>query len=129
MNKKKRPLYLYYLSIMIVILLLNRFLSDLLLSRQEEVTYNEFQTALIGKKIDEVQVENEVITYTLKQDEKHKQYVTGNMQDPNLTEQLNEAEVKYSRIYPQEINPFVSLLVTFLLPVLIFWVKTVLPVM
>ena len=120
MNKKKRPLYLYYLSIMIVILLLNRFLSDLLLSRQEEVTYNEFQTALIGKKIDEVQVENEVITYTLKQDEKHKQYVTGNMQDPNLTEQLNEAEVKYSRIYPQEINPFVSLLVTFLLPVLIF---------
>ncbi len=121
MNKKKRPLYLYYLSIMIVILLLNRFLSDLLLSRQEEVTYNEFQTALIGKKIDEVQVENEVITYTLKQDEKHKQYVTGNMQDPNLTEQLNEAEVKYSRIYPQEINPFVSLLVTFLLPVLIFW--------
>lgn len=121
MNKKKKPLYLYYFAIMIVILLLNSFLSDMLLMRQEEVNYNEFQSALKSKKVDEVQVENETITYTLKQDDKQKQYVTGNMQDPNLTEQLTEAGVKYSRIYPQEINPFVSLLVTFLLPVLLLW--------
>lgn len=121
MNKKKKPLYLYYLSIMIVILLLNSFLSDLFLVRQEEVSYNEFQTALHDKKIDEVQVENEIISYTLKQDDKKRQYVTGNMQDPELTAQLNEAGVKYSRIYPQEINPFISLLVTFLLPVLLMW--------
>ena len=66
-------------------------------------------------------MENEVITYTLKQDEKKKQYVTGNMQDPNLTQQLNEAKVKYNRIYPREVNPFVNLLVTFLLPVLLLW--------
>ncbi len=121
MNKKKKPLYLYYLCILIVIILLNSFLSDLLIPRQEKVSYNEFQTALSDKKIDEVQVENEVITYTLKQDEKKKQYVTGNMQDPNLTQQLNEAKVKYNRIYPREVNPFVNLLVTFLLPVLLLW--------
>lgn len=121
MNKKKKSLYLYYFSIIVVCLLLNQFLSGLLLDRQEEVPYNEFQTALINKKIDEVQVENETITYTLKQDEKKKRYVTGNMQDPNLTEQLNEAKVKYSRIYPQKVNPFVNMFLTFVLPVLILW--------
>ncbi len=122
MNKKKKPLYYYYFIIMIVLILLNSFFSGFLYhSRQQEVSYNEFQTALKDKKIDEVQIENETITYTLKNDEKKLRYYTGNMQDPSLTEQLTEAKAKFQRIYPQEINPFFSTLITFLLPLLFLW--------
>lgn len=122
MNKKKKPLYYYYFIIMIVLILLNSFFSGFLYhSRQQEVSYNEFQTALKENKIDEVQIENETITYTLKNDEKQLRYYTGNMQDPSLTEQLTEAKAKFQRIYPQEINPFFSALITFLLPLLFLW--------
>lgn len=122
MNKKKKPLYYYYFIIMIIMVLINSFFSGFLYhTRQQEVSYNEFQSALKEKKIDEVQIENETITYTLKNDENKRQYYTGNMQDPSLTSQLIEAKAKFNRIYPQEINPFFSSLLTFLLPLLLLW--------
>lgn len=122
MNKKKKPLYFYYLVILVIILLLNSFMSTWLVnSRQQEVDYNTFQTALKEKTIDEVQVEDETITYTLKDDEKKMQYYTGNMQDPQLTDKLSEAGAKFNRIYPQEMNPFLYMIITFLLPVLLLW--------
>lgn len=102
--------------------LINSFFSGFLYhARQQEVSYNEFQSALKEKKIDEVQVENETITYTLKNDENKRQYYTGNMQDPSLTSQLIEAKARFNRIYPQEINPLFSALLTFLLPLLLLW--------
>ena len=122
MNKKKKPLYYYYFIIMIVMVLINSFFSGFLYhARQQEVSYNEFQSALKEKKIDEVQVENETITYTVKNDENKRQYYTGNMQDPSLTSQLIEAKARFNRIYPQEINPLFSALLTFLLPLLLLW--------
>lgn len=122
MNKKKKPLYYYYFIILIVILLLNTLMSSFLTnSRQEEVNYNDFQTALAEKKVADVSVEDEQISYTIKDDENKKIYITGNMQDPNLTQQLNEAGVTYNRIFPEEMNPFVYMLLTIGLPVLLFW--------
>lgn len=122
MNKKKKPLYVYYLAILLVIIMLNSFFSSWLVnSRQQEVPYNDFQSALTEKKIDEVQVEDETITYTIKDDEKKMQYYTGNMQDPNLTSLLTAAGAKFNRIYPQEMNPILYMLLTFLLPVLLLW--------
>lgn len=122
MNKKKKPLYVYYLAILLVIIMINSFFSSWLVnSRQQEVPYNDFQSALTEKKIDEVQVEDETITYTIKDDEKKMQYYTGNMQDPNLTSLLTAAGAKFNRIYPQEMNPILYMLLTFLLPVLLLW--------
>lgn len=122
MNKKKKPLYYYYFIIMIVIILLNSFLSSWLINAsREEVTYNEFQSALANQRIDEVEIEDETITYTLKNDDKKKSYYTGNMQDPNLTQQLIDAKAKFNRIYPQEMNPFLYLILTFALPVILLW--------
>ncbi len=122
MNKKKKPLYYYYFIILIVIMILNSFTSSWMMDmKKESVSYNEFQSAMNQKKINEVQVEDETITYTLKNDETKKQYYTGNMQDPNLTTQLSEAGAKFNRIYPQEMNPFVYMFLTFLLPVLLLW--------
>lgn len=122
MNKKKKPLYYYYFIILILILILNTVMSSWITNaRQEEVSYNEFQTALQEGKVENVQVEDEQISYTLKEDDAKKVYLTGNMQDPNLTTQLNEAKVTYNRIYPEEMNPFVYLLLTIVLPLVLFW--------
>lgn len=122
MNKKKKPLYYYYFVILVVILILNTVMSSWITNaKQEEVSYNDFQTALSEGKVENVQVEDEQISYTLKEDDAKKVYLTGNMQDPNLTSQLTEAKVTYNRIYPQEMNPFVYLLVTIVLPLVLFW--------
>lgn len=122
MNKKKKPLYYYYFIILILILILNTVMSSWITNaRQEEVSYNEFQTALVEGKVENVQVEDEQISYTLKEDDAKKVYLTGNMQDPNLTSQLNEAKVTYNRIYPEEMNPFMYLLLTIVLPLVLFW--------
>lgn len=122
MNKKKKPLYYYYFIILILILILNTVISSWITNaRQEEVAYNEFQTALQEGKVENVQVEDEQISYTLKEDDAKKVYLTGNMQDPNLTSQLNEAGVTYHRIYPEEMNPFVYLILTIVLPLVLFW--------
>lgn len=121
MNKKKRPLYFYYMIILIAVMLLNTFISSFYTNaRQKEVSYNEFQVALKDQKIKDVSVENELISYTLK-DEEDMVYYTGNMQDPNLTQQLSEAEVTYNRVYPEEMNPLLYMLISFVLPVLFFW--------
>lgn len=122
MNKKKKPLYYYYFIILIVILILNTVFSNWITSaRQEEVSYDVFQAALLEGIVENVQVEDEQISYTLKEDSAKKVYFTGNMQDPNLTAQLNEAKVTYHRIYPQEMNPFVYMLLTIILPLMLFW--------
>lgn len=122
MNKKKKPLYYYYFIILIVILILNTVFSNWITSaRQEEVSYDVFQAALLEGSVENVQVEDEQISYTLKEDSAKKVYFTGNMQDPNLTAQLNEAKVTYHRIYPQEMNPFVYMLLTIVLPLMLFW--------
>lgn len=122
MNKKKKPLYYYYFIILIVILILNTVFSNWITSaRQEEVSYDVFQAALLEGSVENVQVEDEQISYTLKEDSAKKVYFTGNMQDPNLTAQLNEAKVTYHRIYPQEMNPFVYMILTIILPLMLFW--------
>lgn len=121
MNKKKRPLYFYYIIILLVVVLLNTFMSSWISnSRSVEVKYNEFTTALQDKSVSNVQIEDELITYQLVDDEE-KVYYTGNMQDPNLTEQLQSAGVSFNRIFPQEMNPIVYMLLTFILPLMLFW--------
>ena len=81
MNKQKKPLYRYFLIIFIVIILFNSFLLPFLRSQNiEEVNYSTFLTQVEKKKIDEVQIQDNVIHYTVKGEEK-KQYETLAMND------------------------------------------------
>lgn len=122
MNKKKKPLYYYYFIILVIILLANSLFSSYMRNeREEEVNYNDFLVTLQAGEIKTVQIEDEQIIYQLKDEENKKIYYTGKVEDPTLVTKLAEAEVTFNRVYPEEMNPFLYMLITIGLPFLLFW--------
>lgn len=121
-NKKKRPLYFYYIIILIVILVGNYVLSNFIYNNHvEEVSYNQFLTAIEEKKIDKVNIGDEDITYTIKGEEK-KTYQTETIEnDLTLVDKLQAAGATFTREHAQEMNPWLYLLLTIVLPLLLFW--------
>ncbi len=85
----KKPLIFYYSIVLIVLLLVNIFITPMLSKYgMEEVGYERFMTMTKEKNIGKVQVNDSEIIFTDKNDEKV--YKTGIMDDPGLTERLYE---------------------------------------
>ena len=122
MNKQKKPLYRYYMIILIVIIALNLIVFPMFQqSRLETTNYSDFLNKIEEKKIDTVQIENHNIFYTLKKDAKDKTYKTGVMNDSDLVNRLDKSGAKFGQVYQEQMNPILSSLISFFLPLIIFW--------
>lgn len=121
MNKQKKPLYWYYLVILIVLLLVNMIIGPLFANNHiKEVTYSDFLDSIEEKQIQDVEVHDTEIYYTVKGDEETI-YQTGAMQDAQLVDRLDEAGANFTKVQTEEMNPLLSYLITLFLPLLIFW--------
>lgn len=121
MNKQKKPLYWYYLVILIVLLLVNMIIGPLFANNHiKEVTYSDFLDSIEEKQIQDVEVHDTEIYYTVKGDEETV-YQTGAMQDAQLVDRLDEAGATFTKVQTEEMNPLLSYLITLFLPLLIFW--------
>lgn len=88
MNKQKKPLYYYYFIILLAILVMNTFVLPLFTSHVETVSYNQFMKVVEEQKIDQVEIGDTDITYTIKGEEK-KIYQTETMEiDATLSDRL-----------------------------------------
>ena len=117
----KRPLIYYYGIVLLVILLFNLFVTPLLNERQViEVDYGAFMDMIDQKEVGTVQVEDTEILFTNK--EESKIYKTGAMEDPTLTERLHESGAKFDRVSEESTSPLLSLFLTAVLPILLFFV-------
>ena len=115
----KKPLIYYYGVVLLVLLVFNLVITPLLLKQEvTEVDYGTFMSMTESKNIGQVQVEDQQIVFTDK-DEKNV-YQTNVMDDPNLTERLYESGAKFSKDVDASTSPLLSLLITGLLPMLIF---------
>ncbi|WP_443669559.1 ATP-dependent zinc metalloprotease FtsH [Holdemanella porci] len=122
MNKQKKPLYRYYTIILIVIMALNFIVFPMFQqSKLETTNYSDFLNKIEEKKIDTVQIEDHNIYYTLKKDAKDKTYKTGVMNDSDLVNRLDKSEAKFGQVYQEQMNPILSSLISFFLPLIIFW--------
>ena len=122
MNKQKKPLYRYYMIILIVIMALNLIVLPMFQqSKLETTNYSDFLNKIEEKKIDTVQIENHNIFYTLKKDATDKTYKTGVMNDSDLVNRLDKSGAKFGQVYQEQMNPIVSSLISFFLPLIIFW--------
>ena len=122
MNKQKKPLYRYYMIILIVIMTLNLIVFPMFQqSKLETTNYSDFLNKIEEKKIDTVQIENHNIFYTLKKDAKDKTYKTGVMNDSDLVNRLDKSGAKFGQVYQEQMNPILSSLISFFLPLIIFW--------
>lgn len=122
MNKQKKPLYRYYTIILIVIMALNFIIFPMFQqSKLETTNYSDFLNKIEEKKIDTVQIENHNIYYTLKKDATDKTYKTGVMNDSDLVNRLDKSGAKFGQVYQEQMNPILSSLISFFLPLIIFW--------
>ena len=126
MNQERKPLIYYWIIALAIMAVINIFFLPLFSSSQiEQVNYNVFLDQLEEKNISEVQVNEDVIYYSLKNDDTAvaghtKLYTTVRMQDTMLVDRLYEAGANFSAIEPKEISPWVSTLIMFLL-FFLFW--------
>ena len=116
----KKPLIFYYGIALLVIVLFNVIVSPLLVkARVTEVDYGTFMSMIGQKKIGNVEVDDDQIIFTDKDDAK-KIYKTGAMNDPTLTQRLYDSGAKFSKDIETTTSPLVSFLLTFVLPLIIF---------
>ena len=116
----KKPLIFYYGIALLVIVLFNVIVSPLLVkARVTEVDYGTFMSMIEQKKIGNVEVDDDQIIFTDKDDAK-KIYKTGAMNDPTLTQRLYDSGAKFSKDIETTTSPLLSFLLTFVLPLIIF---------
>lgn len=122
MNKQKKPLYRYYTIILIVIMALNFIIFPMFQkSKLETTNYSDFLNKIEEKKIDTVQIEDHNIYYTLKKNSTDKTYKTGVMNDSDLVNRLDKSGAKFGQVYKEQMNPILSSIISFFLPLIIFW--------
>ena len=121
-KRPKKPLFFYYTIVMLLILLGNLVLMPWMQQRQvEEVDYSKFISMTENKQIGKVQIkaqENEII-FTDKKD-KDIIYKTGMVNDDDLTKRLYESGAKFSGEIQRQTSPWVSLLMYWVLPIVLF---------
>ncbi len=115
----KRPLAFYYLIALAVMLLFNTLIMPSIAeARVQEVDYGTFMSMTYAGNVGLVEVEDNQIVFT---DSEQKQvYKTGIMNDPELTQRLYENGAEFSSEIVREVSPFMSILLTWVLPVVIF---------
>ena len=114
----KKPLIFYYLIALVAIMLINSLLVPQIVQRAvKEVDYNTFMQMTYDKQIDEVQVQDNQIVFTAKDDKTI--YKTGLMDDPDRTQRLYDSGAKFSSEIVEEASPILSFLISWLLPLII----------
>ena len=115
----KRPMIFYYCMVLLIIFLFNMLIAPLLgHSQVTEVGYNTFMDMIDEKDIGLVQIEDTEIIFTNK--EQSKTYETTAMEDPGLAERLHNCGAEFERIIEEPVSPLFSILLTTVLPILIF---------
>ena len=114
----KKPFIFYYLIALVAIMLINSLLVPQIVQRAvKEVDYNTFMQMTYDKQIEEVQVQDNQIVFTAKDDKTI--YKTGLMDDPDRTQRLYDSGAKFSSEIVEEASPILSFLISWLLPLII----------
>lgn len=118
-KKPKKPLIYYYFIALLIIMLFNLLLMPRMLERQiRETDYGTFMTMTEEKNIGRVQIQDNQIIFTDK--EERTIYKTGLMNDPGLVERLKESGAVFSSEIIEETSPLLSILLTWIMPMVIF---------
>ena len=117
----KKPFYVYYAIVLLALFLINALLVPRIAGRMiKQVDYDTFMKMTLDKQIDEVEVQDNQIIFTSKDDKTI--YKTGVMNDPDLTQRLYDSGAKFSSEIVEQMSPLLSFVISWILPILIFYV-------
>jgi len=118
-KKPKKPLIFYYGIVLALILVINLLVLPAIYRAQiQEVDYSQFMQYTDSKKVDRVQIQDNQILFTLKDDKNV--YKTGIVEDPGLTERLYASGAVFTAEIVEESSPIISFLLSWILPIVIF---------
>jgi cell division protease FtsH len=119
-DKKIKFSFGYVIVAILVMTLIQRFIMGPILSKQTEIPYSEFKTALKAGEVESVAVSETSITGVMKQEDKA--FYTVRVEDPNLTRELEAQGVEITGEVSQ--SGGVGALLGWILPLVImgaFW--------
>ena len=118
---EKRPLYVYYIIAVGIIILLNVFALPALSERSvEETDYTTFLKAVDRGKVYEATIDSDYIYYTMKVDGNDVYCKTVSVDDQDLVSHLYDAGVSIEGTAPQRQSLLLSLILGYVLPIAIF---------
>ncbi|MDD7076621.1 MAG: ATP-dependent zinc metalloprotease FtsH, partial [Lachnospiraceae bacterium] len=118
-KKPRKPLAFYYLIVLAVLFVINFVLMPYMEERSiKQVDYGTFMTMTEEKEIGKVEVQDNQILFTDKAESQI--YKTGVMDDPGLVDRLHASGAEFTSEIVEEMSPFMSILLSWILPLLIF---------
>lgn len=84
----------------------------------KQVDYGTFMNMTEDEQIADVQIEENQILF---KDKDGKEYRTGVVNDPQLTERLHKTKVSFNEVIKEKDSPFTDFLIAWILPILIFF--------
>ena len=126
-NNQRKPLLYYWLIALLIMGVINMFFLPFMTKNTiEQVNYDVFLTQMQNKNISQAEVNEDVIYFYLKDEDKsdkagttifsentQKVYSTVRMDDPQLVERLYNAGASFGEVKPREVCPWFSTLVMF----------------
>ena len=118
---EKRPLYVYYIIAVVIIILLNVFALPALSERSvKETDYTTFLKAVDRGKVYEATIDSDYIYYTMKVDGNDVYCKTVAVDDQDLVSHLYDAGVSIEGTAPQRQSLLLSLILGYVFPIAIF---------
>ena len=116
------PYWIFSVLAILLMVLMNLYSLSRMNGSQEptELNYSEFLMLLNSGNISEVVVEDSTITFKAMFDGRTSTFRTGRISDPELVSRLEAAKVSFTKKIPETISPFVSILIYYGVPILIF---------
>lgn len=126
-NNQRKPLLYYWLIALLIMGVINMFFLPFMTKNTiEQVNYDVFLTQMQNKNISQAEVNEDVIYFYLKDEDKsdkagttifsentQKVYATVRMDDPQLVERLYNAGASFGEVKPKEVSPWFSTLIMF----------------
>ncbi|MFI3201115.1 MAG: ATP-dependent zinc metalloprotease FtsH [Eubacteriales bacterium] len=133
---KKPNLMIMLIASLMTLLSISMFMNSLTRASIKEISYSEFRSMVEAGEVESVEIESSQINIKVMESELSEQsesnsfmqetelpyqYYTGIVDDPNLTEYLLEKDVKLSGSIPDNSGLLMSIILTYILPMLLVW--------
>ena len=141
--QKRQSFMLLLVAALITLLSMSFLMNSVSNSSSKEITYDEFLQMVEDGKVDSVLIKSDKLVITPKQDKAQEKtegsrnpfalyggydsqpevkYYTGLVNDDSLPAFLNKYDVTYSKEIPDNSSWILSILLTYVLPIVILWV-------
>ena len=118
---ENRPLYIFALIAVVVILFLNIFAIPAMQERSVEKTdYSTFLNNVERGNVSKAEVQDDYIYYIVRKNGEDVVCKTVRMDDPDLVSRLYEAGTSMEAVEPQKQSIFLSLVIGYVIPIVIF---------